>query len=269
MAVAETTVAVAPAPLLPGAAALSELRPSGDEPVSNGRRRGRRGGRRERGERVESLAETQSGESVETSTAIAGTAVDIPGAALPASATGQPARTAVAPTADQQGATTAVTADPAVLAELPAVATEPPPATPEVVTALASTAPASVNQGLDADAPMAVDGRATVDTAADVEAPKVAPAADTPTATGLPASVAILQAEPNQVLAQPAASLPASPTLQQLVAESGLIMVETSRDDTRGAPPETIDDAPLRQPRRRRAPVVVSEEPLVMVETQK
>ena len=269
LAVAETTVAVAPAPLLPGAAALSEPRPSGDEPVSNGRRRGRRGGRRERGERVESLAETQSGESVETSTAIAGTAVDMPGAALPASATGQPARTAVAPTADQQGATTAVTAAPAVLAELPAVATEPPPATPEVVTALASTAPASVNQGLDADAPMAVDGRATVDSAADMEAPKVAPAADMPAATALPASVEIHQAEPNQVLAQPAASLPASPTLQQLVAESGLIMVETSRDDTRGAPPETIDDAPLRQPRRRRAPVVVSEEPLVMVETQK
>ncbi|MBL8422527.1 MAG: ribonuclease E/G, partial [Candidatus Accumulibacter phosphatis] len=238
-------------------------------PVSNGRRRGRRGGRRERGERVESPAEIPSGESVETSTAIAGTAVDMQGAALPATATSQPARAAVAPTADQQGATAAVTAGPAVTAELPAAAAEAPPATPEVVTALASAAPATANQGLDAEAPMAVDGRATVDTAADMEAPKVAPAADMPAATALPASVDILQAEPNQVLAQPAASLPAPPTLQQLVAESGLIMVETSRDDTRGAPPETIDDSPLRQPRRRRAPVVVSEEPLVMVETQK
>ena len=154
-------------------------------------------------------------------------------------------------------------------AELPAAAAEAPPATPDVVTAIASAGPASVNHGLDADAPMAVDGRATVDTAADVEAPKVAAAADMPAATTVPASVEIPQAEPIQVLAQPATSLPASPTLQQLVAESGLIMVETSRDDTRGAPPETIDDAPLRQPRRRRAPVVVSEEPLVMVETQK
>jgi ribonuclease E len=72
-------------------------------------------------------------------------------------------------------------------------------------------------------------------------------------------------------------TLPAAPAVEALavipprkaIEESGLIMVETSRDKVQALPPESDGSTPERAQRRRRAAVVVADEPLVMVETRK
>jgi hypothetical protein len=58
-------------------------------------------------------------------------------------------------------------------------------------------------------------------------------------------------------------------TVQQSLKESGLMMVETDRDKVQPLPLAADNSKPAPAPRRRRAPVAIPDEPLVMVETRK
>ena len=69
---------------------------------------------------------------------------------------------------------------------------------------------------------------------------------------------------------EPLAAIPLAPTtIQEAIAGSGLIMVETSKNQVQGSPQQSSPITASRPPRRRRATVVVPDEPLVMIETRK
>ena len=58
--------------------------------------------------------------------------------------------------------------------------------------------------------------------------------------------------------------------IDKALEQSGLVMVETSNDKVQSWQPESIASEVVPRPRRKRpAPVVASDEPLMMVETQK
>ena len=58
-------------------------------------------------------------------------------------------------------------------------------------------------------------------------------------------------------------------SIEQSLASSGLVMVETSASKAQAWAPEQVEPETQRPRRRRPAPVQVEQEPLVMVETQK
>ncbi|MDR2430523.1 MAG: hypothetical protein LBD14_06540, partial [Puniceicoccales bacterium] len=84
----------------------------------------------------------------------------------------------------------------------------------------------------------------------------------------------ILMAEATQIPAPPETAVPvedpappATETIDEVLANSGLVMIETSSDKIQAQQTEAAPPAP--RPRRQRsAPVAVPEEPLVMVETR-
>jgi ribonuclease E len=79
----------------------------------------------------------------------------------------------------------------------------------------------------------------------------------------------IVQAEPKAAEAAPVAA-PVVVDIEKALEQSGLVMVETSSDKAQSWQPEAAANEEAPRPRRKRpAPVVVSDEPLMMVETQK
>ena len=274
----------APAPLAP-VAAIPAAEQNGDESASPTRRRGRRGGRRERSERAETRPTEAAGKAATGDAGIMAIAgVDSPEAspATPASLASDATMTAAAPapTVGEQGSATAADAGPeptatpavaagfaqAVATELadaeqtipqppsiaaPADLAEPPPIAP---LALAESPPPESAPEAPPDLPLETLAVATI--SADE-------ASTTPDQTSSPAPAV----EP--IMATPDSG--ASGNVQQALAESGLIMVETRQRSTPEATPKTPeeDSATLRRVRRRRPPVVISDEPMVMVETQK
>jgi ribonuclease E len=246
------------------------------------RRRGRRGGRRERGEKTENQLDLLSTEG---------------------SANGAPtASTAPASTEERQATSVPVVTEPtpqtpADVATPPLTTTEiaTPPAAPALVTELVET-PAPISSGpaevaaiVAPPAPVEApgtgqDGAPAVQAASEVAMANAAESpvpAKTPAATEAPvvietAAVAEVpaDAEPAPAIASPAADVvesvaqaPAAPAADQ---RSELVMIETSTDKVQSRQTDDVTEtAPASTPRRKRASVVVADEPLVMVETQK
>jgi ribonuclease E len=210
---------------------------SGEE--SRGRRRGRRGGRRERGEgRPEGaegvVAETIAAEGV-TAEASQEQAIQVATAPV----------VAAAEAAEQVVASVVTASEPAAIPEQPSV---------EVAA-----------QAQPAEAPVVAEAAAvSVPQAASVATPE-------PEAPAVAAVEPVVQPEPpaaEQPIAVPAQgeAEAANVDVSSSLAASGLVLVETSADKVR--PVVVAEPAPV-QPRRRRPPVVVSDEPMVMVETRK
>ncbi|SBT06049.1 fused ribonucleaseE: endoribonuclease; RNA-binding protein; RNA degradosome binding protein [Candidatus Accumulibacter aalborgensis] len=273
--------AIAPAAIAPplDALVLPTQTPTTEEAAGSGsRRRGRRGGRRERGERTENPAEVQNDGLVATAAPEADGLATTP----PAATTGQAAAvtavaapsaeqpdTAIAETPPANAGATEAPADPvevqvATVAAVPATtvdqrtADDTPPKVPEAVAAAAAISASATDRAED-------EAAAVVQTPATVEDPVTNPVAIAPEAVvDLPAPDSAPSA-PIAPIAPAASSAPAL-TIEQAIEGSGLVMVETSSDEASGWQPEAVA-AP--QPRRRRAAVVVADEPLVMVETRK
>jgi ribonuclease E len=231
--------AVAEANTLIPAAAVSEATPGAPEPsteegnASGARRRGRRGGRRERGERTEVQIEAQEGVAVAIPAASDETVVETVSSA-PA-APDAPAPTEIVP--DQMAVETPVAVEAAGV-----VVPTPLPTPVEI--------PATVVESLPAESIAAP--HLVVEVAEPAVVPVAPPAAELVAITP-PA------AEPVPVV-----------DLDKALEESGLVMVETSSDKAKSWQPEVSASEVAPRPRRKRpVAVVVPEEPLVMVETQK
>lgn len=79
----------------------------------------------------------------------------------------------------------------------------------------------------------------------------------------------VVQAEPKAVEAAPVAATVVV-DIEKALEQSGLVMVETSSDKAQSWQPDASASEEAPRPRRKRpAPVAVSDEPLMMVETQK
>jgi hypothetical protein len=129
-----------------------------------------------------------------------------------------------------------------------------------------------------AEAPPAIERAAGVELPSPngLVAPVVTPAAievqeDFVTPTVLAAAAAIDPPLPRTEaeIAAPPAATTTSFAVRAAIEGSGLIMVETSREPAQALPPTTDEVAPPTQPRRRRPAVVATDEPLVMIETQR
>ena len=268
-----------------------------DESGTSARRRGRRGGRRERGERTESPVDTANGAITAAPAAVssseaeglpvatrAAAAAEV-GTLPPAAASAEraeeilPASVAEAPATTVRGeARNTAVAD--TVAPLAASVEVEPPAAVEPP-ALDQAAPAPVTPprteplvAVAAPEPFA----APAAEALTAEVPAVAvPAADAlvveaPTATASKEAAATVDQPVPPRAAEPieaAGNIAPSPALQQALAGTGLIIVETSQEKAQPLPSEPGDDAAAPKPRRRRAPVVIPDEPMVMVETRK
>ncbi|MFZ2855647.1 MAG: Rne/Rng family ribonuclease [Rhodocyclaceae bacterium] len=215
------------------AAAVNSTNPGAPEQngeeSSTGRRRGRRGGRRERGEPRESQIEATEGKT---------------------------AVTAAIPTAEPV-TTPAVTAMPEnTVAEQPALAEE--------------TRPAAVAATVEAPAPVA---ETEVPPTEAVAAPLViepAVQAASEVLTPLAVETATEAATPTEPAPQAPVAVVAAVSIDQALEESGLVMVETSSEKVQSLQADMVaSETPPRPRRKRPVPVVVSDEPLMMVETQK
>ena len=275
-AAASVTASTEVMPVAPPARAVPVPEQVGDDPGSMPRRRGRRGGRRERSERIENPAEAQdlalaAASPATTNTVMAGLSVEpvavLPGesgAALAVQDTTQPA--------------TAVAGIPRAIAEI----------FPTAVASSEAPCPVAVPAALVVDATDAGDTPATVEIAATAVDLKTAafvtipPMADIPSSVVAPPGVesqaevlAAADIDPSPPLpeavepVEPPVTLPIAPSIQQVIAGSGLIMIETRRDQVQASSPESDPIATPRPPRRRRVSVVIPDEPLVMIETRK
>ena len=208
---------------------------------SGGRRRRRRGGRRERGEPRENQGEVQNGGETLAPIVFAKTeaaVVDFAPAGLPAS-----------------GADTA----PAVIEPVSEAVVE----APSVVTTNMSPSPAH-------------EEAAEVEIAATPQVVETAPVEEIaePTVVAEPQNVeAEIEPEPVAPLTLAptpvVAPVPAPIDVAKAIEASGLIKVETSNEKVQAWQPELATSESEVRPRRRRpAPVVVANEPLVMVETK-
>jgi ribonuclease E len=201
----------------------------------NARRRGRRGGRRERGEpRENQVTEVteQNGEGSSALPATAQTVVEMDAAVVtPSVVSVAPATPVVAEVSNDQ-----------VIVETPVAAQDLHVAAPVEASIVAAEAN-----------PLEV---AVAQPVAEVAA---APIAVTP----------VVQAEPKAVEPVPVAAAVVV-DIEKALEQSGLVMVETSIDKAQSWQPEAAVSEEAPRPRRKRpAPVVVSDEPLMMVETQK
>jgi ribonuclease E len=201
----------------------------------NARRRGRRGGRRERGEPRETPVSEVSEQNGE-----AAPAASVQSVVEMAAAVVVPSVIAVAPATPVAAETNN---DQRIVAP-PVVAQEPRVATPlETSTAVAEAIPVEV---------------VVIQPIAEVAAAPIQEIAVTPVA----------QAEPKAVEAAPVAAIVVD--IEKVLEQSGLVMVETSSDKVESWQPEAAAGEDVPRPRRKRpAPVIVSDEPLMMVETQK
>jgi hypothetical protein len=121
----------------------------------------------------------------------------------------------------------------------------------------------------ETEAPVALSAATETPVVADAQPVVEAQAAETP-ASGEAAAVVdqLPPLEPAQTF-NPVAVSTSSISRQQTFEESGLIMVETSRDKAQPLPQEFGNNQAAPAPRRRRAPAAIPDEPLVMVETRK
>ena len=207
----------------------------------NARRRGRRGGRRERGEPRENQAVAPSDEA--TPAAQAGSAeamAETPAQPVTQDATSDAPVSARVPVVNEQ-----TIVERSIAAEAASVAT------PSVQTAAVET-PVAIVEAAPAEI---------------ITPPVVAEVAVTPAAEVVApvAEIAMKDVEQTPVSA-PVAAIDLDKALEQ----SGLVMVETSSDKVQSWQPEAAASEAAPRPRRKRpAPVAVSDEPLMMVETQK
>ena len=231
--------------------------PAGEE-QGNGRRRGRRGGRnrgerRNEGETNQAQAADAVAAPVVTEQLVSQEPVIV---TIPASEpVAQPA-TVAQETAAPVETVTAIVADAAAPAQAPAVQVEAAPVTTEA----AAIAPAAVvdtpvaTPVVIAEAPAPAPApviAAITETVADA-----APVAAEPTVAEVPAETPVTAAE----AAAPVANI------EVALAESGLVMVQTTAPVTiaQAEPP-----AKLGRPRKAKAAAEAADEPMVMVETQK
>jgi ribonuclease E len=204
----------------------------------NARRRGRRGGRRERGEpRENQVTEVteQNGEGSSAPAASAQTVVEMAAAVV------APSVITVAPT---MPVSAEVSNDQSIV--------ETPVAAQELQAAAPLEASAVVAEAIPLDT-------LVIPPTPEVAAAPVQEIAVTP----------VVQAERKVVEPAPAAASVVV-DLEKALEQSGLVMVETSSDKAKSWQPEVAASEEAPRPRRKRpAPVVVSDEPLMMVETQK
>ncbi len=211
----------------------------GDEQGS--RRRGRRGGRGRGERRAENGVAAPVGE---TSTEVL--------APVPASvAIDEPGEVQMLPVALVDSNASTVEHEPAAVEPVAhATAPESDP-TPPATVALDSDAPADLISAVP-EAPSEVTLPAPV-------VPTGETAVDSVTAV-------VEEAEPSASVTQPPSPAPAV-DLDSLLASSGLVMVQTS-EATAPVPAPVEPPAPRGRPRRTRAPVQGSDEPMVMIETK-
>jgi ribonuclease E len=115
-----------------------------------------------------------------------------------------------------------------------------------------------------------LEASAVVTEAIPIEAVAVQPIAEVAAAPMQEIAVTpVLQAEPKAVEQEPIPA-PIVVDIEKALEQSGLVMVETSSDKAQSWQPEAAASEEAPRPRRKRpAPVVASDEPLMMVETQK
>lgn len=204
----------------------------------NARRRGRRGGRRERGEPRENQLAAQNGEAAPAPASVASVAEP---ATEPS--TGAFSNAVSAEEISVQVTNDQPTAEISIAAEAPVVAAA------AVQVALVESPVAAVEITVQGDiAPMS--------------APVVT------SAEQFPAPVAPV--ETKAVEQKPVTASVAAIDIDKALEQSGLVMVETSSDKAQSWQPEITASESAARPRRKRpAPAVVSDEPLMMVETQK
>ena len=226
------------------------------EDAANGgsRRRGRRGGRRDRGERTETSNETQAAENLASGSAIAATetnAVDLKIAA-------------VAPTAETlvvEVATTTVIESTEVQSAFESQITQKAeagnaplePITVVPVTTVASDSVVAENLSeTDAEAAILPLGERPADLQGNQDS--------TITSVG---DATTQKTEERQI-----AEAQEATDIGKVLETSGLVMVETSSEKIQSWQPEVSEEASPRPRRKRTAPAAVSNEPLVMVETR-
>jgi ribonuclease E len=199
----------------------------------NARRRGRRGGRRERGEPRENQLTEQNGE--------------IAPALVSTELIAEPAGESVAGHISNAASTGEVSLE-----------LSNDQSTVEI--SIAAEAPAM--QAAVVETPVAAVETIVQENIAPVPAPVVVPVEERPEAAAPAESKAVEQ----KPVAAPVAVIDIDKALEQ----SGLVMVETSSDKAQSWQPEiTASEAAPRPRRKRPAPAVVSDEPLMMVETHK
>ncbi|MEF8712778.1 MAG: Rne/Rng family ribonuclease [Accumulibacter sp.] len=276
--VTASTEAMPVAPVAPPVRAVPVPEQIGDDSGNMPRRRGRRGGRRERSERIEAPVEAQD-------LAIA--------AASPAMANSVMAGLSVEPVAEVPGESGTVLAAHDNTRPATAVAGTPPTIAEISPTAVASSEAsclvvvptALVDASGAGDTPETVEITATAVTPADLQAaafvttPPMTDAQSVVVApSGVESQAAVLAAadiDLSPPLAEadepvePPVTIPIAPSIQQVIASSGLIMIETRRDQVQASWPESDPIAAPIVPRRRRVSVVIPDEPLVMIETRK
>ena len=204
--------------------------------TSNGRRRGRRGGRRERVERPDAQAELPLVQVAAPATTAA-TALDT---AIPPAANESAMRIAA-----QQPLTGGDAAPAADVNELAAAGIERTPTLFGDVT--------SAGEGGTPSAPLPGEPPAEPICAAD---------------DGQPAAEAAVADKAQLTLAADSAAA-ASLAIRQAFASSGLVMVETNSERTQVLSLEPPEEVPPRPPRRRRTSVSAADAPVILVETRK
>ncbi|MBK7953100.1 MAG: Rne/Rng family ribonuclease [Candidatus Accumulibacter sp.] len=237
-----------------------------EESASAPRRRGRRGGRRERTERSENPTGEATSSTAANTTAshteahtptVAAVAADLGEAAATLAVLGETDAGVAENAAAVGGAmpTLAVAAAAEIAGAVPAALVDAPA---DVAAPVTVVAPLLDEEVAIAPPPVAMEVQPEVELPVGNE---VATGIETAAEIDLPPP--LNAAAPVEPLAQPL------PSIEEAIASSGLIMVETSKDQTRTLPPKSQASAATPPPRRRRAAVVIADEPLVMVETRK
>lgn len=239
----------------PVAVAVPESTDKVAEDAANGgsRRRGRRGGRRDRGERAEALSEVPVAENVVSASAIAVTeakAADVEIAAVAPTAEA-PAIEVTTSTVIETAVQNAFEAPTAQQAEAGNVSLEPVAVEPVTTVASDSVAVEKLSEA-DAELVSLPLGEIPAEIQGDQEG-KIEPSGE---------ATAPKAEERQSAVVQEAVDI------GKALETSGLVMVETSSDKIQSWQPEVSEDAMPRPRRKRSAPVAVSNEPLVMVETR-
>ncbi len=259
-------------PPVPSTAAVPANPPeqTGEESGNTPRRRGRRGGRRERGERTETQQLAQSGATAAVTDVSSGDQVE---SLTVAPAAARPGEDNAPPVATTLPGAASVTTPPALAASVPpAAASDEAQGTVAGIAPVVLTEPPTVVElpaAQEAEAPVALSATTETPVASGAQPVVAAPAAAAP--ASVEAAAVVDQPRPLEAVqtVNPVTAGTPSITVQQSLKESGLMMVETDRDKVQPLPLAADNSKPAPAPRRRRAPVAIPDEPLVMVETRK
>jgi ribonuclease E len=233
------------------------------------RRRGRRGGRRERTEKNGAASETAVVETAATPVAVIVSPEPAPAPPAPPSAQ-IPTEDTARPTPVPESATDSLAGElPEPLAnpvapdnpqmEIPLLALADEPASASASADIIPAGMESIAEAgtLPADEPAAASRDAEVAETAEIPAPPAEPpAGETP------------EPAPSAQPIPPSAGEDAI-DIGTALETSGLVMVETSNEKVRAWQPEAEEEPEPRPRHRRSAPAAVSEEPLVMIETRR